>query len=47
MRLEARTPTKQILVRLEGGFRRWSKGKNPHTRYAFTVLEEKAIPIEE
>jgi hypothetical protein len=44
---EARTPTKQILVRLEGGFRRWSKGKNPHTRYAFTVLEEKAIPIEE
>jgi hypothetical protein len=44
---EARTPTKQVIVRLEGGFRRWEKGKNPHTRYAFTVLEEKEIPIEE
>jgi hypothetical protein len=44
---EARTPTKQIMARLVGGFRRWSKGRNPHTRYAFTVLKEKGIPIEE
>jgi hypothetical protein len=44
---EARTPMKQILVRLEGGLRRWSTGKNPHARYVFTVLEEKALPIEE
>lgn len=44
---EARTLTKELRVRLEGGFRRWSKGKNPCTRYVFTVLEEKEIPIEE
>jgi hypothetical protein len=44
---EAVTLTCQILVRLEGGHRRWSKGKNPHKRYVFTILKEKAIPIEE
>jgi hypothetical protein len=43
---EARTPTKEIRVRLEGGFRRWNKGKNPYTRYVFSVLAEKPIPIE-
>jgi hypothetical protein len=43
----ARTATKQLRVRLEGGFRRWSKGRNAHMRYAFTVLEEKPIPIED
>jgi len=44
---EARTTTKEMRVRLAGGFRRWSKGKNPCTRYIFTVLTEKVIPIEE
>jgi hypothetical protein len=44
---EARTSTQAIQVRLEGGFRRWNKGKNPCTGYVFRVLEEKAIPIEE
>jgi hypothetical protein len=45
--LEVRTPTKALRVRLEGGFRRWSKGKNPSTRYVFTVLEAKPISVEE
>jgi hypothetical protein len=44
---ESRTPTQEIRVRLEGGFRRWTKGQNPSTRYVFRVLEEKAIPIED
>jgi hypothetical protein len=42
----ARTPTKAIRLRLEGGFRRWTKGKNPSNRYVFTVLEETALPLE-
>jgi hypothetical protein len=44
---EARTPTTKLRVRLEGGHRRWSQGKNPSTRYIFRVLEEEVIPTEE
>lgn len=36
----AQTETKTLQLRLEGGLRRWLKGKNPHVRYVFTVLEE-------
>jgi hypothetical protein len=43
----ARTPAQEIRVRLEGGYRRWSKGKDPCKRYVFSVLEEKPLPIEE
>jgi len=43
---EAKTETTSLRVRLEGGFRRWTKGKNPHTRYAFTVLEQKEMRVE-
>jgi hypothetical protein len=43
---EAKTETTSLRVRLEGGFRRWTKGKNPHTRYVFTVLEQQEVPVE-
>jgi hypothetical protein len=44
---EARTPTTKLRVRLEGGHRRWSQGKNPSTRYVFRVLEQEVVPTEE
>lgn len=37
---DAQTDTKVYRLRLEGGFRRWTPGKNPHTRYRFEVLSE-------
>ena len=37
---EAQTDNKVFRLRLEGGFRRWTPGKNPHTRYRFEVLSE-------
>jgi hypothetical protein len=40
--LEATTETTQLRVRLEGGHRRWVRGENPHSRYVFRVVEEKA-----
>ncbi len=43
---EARTETKRLRVRLEGGFRRWVKGQNPHTKYVFKVLEEENLPLD-
>jgi len=39
-----RTDTTLYHLRLEGGNRRWSKGKNPHVRYVFTVLHEELLP---
>lgn len=42
----AQSETTRYRLRLEGGFRRWKPGNNPHTRYVFTVLEEEAIPVE-
>jgi hypothetical protein len=36
----AQIETKTLRLRLEGGLKRWVKGKNPHVRYVFTVLEE-------
>jgi hypothetical protein len=44
---EARTETKRLRVRLEGGFRRWLKGGNPHVRYVFRVIEEESVPVDE
>src|SRR5262249_20115 len=44
---EARTATAMVRVQLEGGLRRWSKGKNPFTCYVFRELEETALPVEE
>lgn len=43
---EARTDTKRYRLKLEGGFRRWDAGKNPHTRYQFMVLDEADRPVE-
>jgi hypothetical protein len=43
----ASTDTMNYRLRLEGGFRRWTEGKNPHTRYVFTVLAEEARVAEE
>jgi hypothetical protein len=43
---EARTEAKRLRLRLEGGFRRWVKGENPHTRYVFKVVEEETRPVE-
>jgi hypothetical protein len=37
---DAQTDTTVYRLRLEGGFRRWTPGKNPHTRYRFEVLSE-------
>jgi len=36
----ASTDTTSYRLQLEGGFRRWTKGKNPFTQYVFTVLAE-------
>lgn len=44
---EAESETTRYRLRLEGGFRRWVKGKHPHTRYVFTVLHEELIPADE
>lgn len=44
---EAESKTKRYRLRLEGGFRRWDRGKNPHTCYVFTVLHEELIPADE
>lgn len=38
------TDTKLYQFRLEGGNRRWIKGKNPHVRYVFSVLKEEILP---
>jgi hypothetical protein len=37
----------RLRLRLTGGFRRWQKGKNPHTRYVFDVIGEDVLPPEE
>jgi hypothetical protein len=44
---EVETDTRRLTLRLEGGFRRWSPGKNPHVRYRFTVIREEATAIDE
>jgi hypothetical protein len=44
---EASSETTKFRLRLEGGFRRWIKGKNPQTRYVFTVLHEEDRPVDE
>jgi hypothetical protein len=44
---EAETETKRLRVHLEGGFRRWVKGGNPHVRYVFRVIEEQSVPVDE
>jgi len=44
---DAMTPTTRIRVRLDGGFRRWEKGMNPHMRYLFVVLEQEPLPVDD
>ncbi|MEI8381652.1 MAG: hypothetical protein WCJ09_16100 [Planctomycetota bacterium] len=41
---DAQTDTTVYRLRLEGGFRRWEPGQNPHTRYRFDVLSETEKP---
>jgi hypothetical protein len=43
---EVQTETKQLRLRLSGGARRWTPGKNPHVRYMFEVLKETDLEIE-
>jgi hypothetical protein len=43
---EARTEAKRLRVRLDGGFRRWVKGRNPQMRYVFKVAEEEDLPVD-
>ena len=44
---EASSETTRYRFRLEGGFRRWDRGKSPHTRYVFMILNEEEIPADE
>jgi hypothetical protein len=44
---EATTETRRLPLRLEGGFRRWDMGRNPHTRYVFTVIEEESLLVDD
>ena len=46
-KLLGRSDTTLYHFRLEGGYRRWVKGKNPHVRYAFTVIKEEPIPADD
>jgi hypothetical protein len=43
---EAVTEAQKLVVRLEGGYRRWHRGGKPHTRYVFTVLTETPVPLD-
>lgn len=43
---EAQDETKRYRLKLEGGFRRWVEGGNPHTRYRFLVLSGEDRPVE-
>lgn len=43
---EVSSERKRFRLILEGGFRRWTRGKNPHTRYGFTIIKEEAIPVD-
>jgi hypothetical protein len=43
---EAGTEAQRLVVRLEGGYRRWDQGQKPHTRYVFTIVSETAIPLD-
>lgn len=43
---EAQTDTKRYRLKLEGGFRRWVEGGNPHTRYRFWVLSGEDRPVD-
>jgi hypothetical protein len=44
---EVETDTRRLKLRLEGGLRRWIRGKIPHVRYLFAVIREEAMPIDE
>lgn len=44
--VETSTESKRYRLQIEGGFMRWERGKNAHTRYAFTVLHEEDIPVD-
>ena len=43
----AYTETKRLRLRLDGGLKRWKKGKSPHTRYFFEVIEATDRPTDE
>ncbi len=42
-----RNETTLYHFRLEGGYKRWNKGKNPHVRYVFTVIKKEPIPTDD
>ncbi len=41
------TETQNLKLRLEGGSRRWVKGKNPHVRYRFQTLEVTKLRVDD
>jgi hypothetical protein len=44
---EAKRETKRLRVYLDGGFRCWVKGANPHVRYVFRVIEQETLTVTE
>jgi hypothetical protein len=39
----APTESQTLRLKLKGGFRRWTPGRNPHTRYIFELLESTPV----
>ena len=44
---EGATEDKQYRLKLEGGFRRWTRGENPYVQYKFTVLSDVDRTVEQ
>lgn len=44
--LHGETEKTRYRLRLEGGFRRWTPGKNPYTCYRFQILDQQSIPVD-
>jgi hypothetical protein len=40
------TEMKTMLLRLDGGNRRWTPGENPHRRYYFKIIEQKDLEVD-
>ena len=45
--LRSSTDTTKYSFRLDGGFRRWTRGKSPYTQYVFRVMAEEPRAVEE
>jgi hypothetical protein len=47
VKFSAKTETRHLDLRLEGGLKRWIKKKNAHCRYIFVLIREEALPLDE